>query len=434
MMSNNNAKTRTSGVGFTDTDNSRKVSTSRVCMQIYDSFDELSSMQQEWDSFVEDVGSEIFLTYDWCRIWWKYYGKHRDLKVFVFRKDTNLVGIIPLFFERIWLGPVYVRALKIVGSDFGIFTISLPVQKQYLNIVIEKLLSDLFGGYQCDILDIGPLGGLYECLDELTEACRRFSLSYCVAVVDTDVHTYFKLANSWDGYLASLKKKERQLMRSCYKKIDKDSFELNTEFATADDFGQKFDKFTQIHQSQWQKLGKAGHFGDWPQSLQFHREVAYSQLKHNRLRLLEVRLTEDCFAYQYSYSFGDKYFELLIGRSIPDDLSYIDLGRVVFGEQLKNAIKEDKHYVDSMRGRYEYKLNWGGKLFPVKTIYIWRREPLVRARVFAFRILALLLRICYYRIWYCRIRPRLPFIRKNPLWKVWIRTNAFAHCRGSSCA
>ena len=39
------------------------------------SFDELQRLREPWDRLALKAGSEIFLTYDWCRIWWKYYGK-----------------------------------------------------------------------------------------------------------------------------------------------------------------------------------------------------------------------------------------------------------------------------------------------------------------------------------------------------------------------
>ena len=56
-----------------------------VTVGVYDSFESLASMAGQWDNFVESVGGEIFLSYDWCRVWWKYYSKNRELKVLVFR-------------------------------------------------------------------------------------------------------------------------------------------------------------------------------------------------------------------------------------------------------------------------------------------------------------------------------------------------------------
>ncbi len=44
-----------------------------------------------------------------------------------------------------------------------------------------------------------------------------------------------------------------------------------------------------------------------------------------------------------------------------------------------------------------------------------------RLRASLFASLSRLLHLCYYRIWFSRLAPRLPF-KRRPLWKLWIRT------------
>ena len=68
----------------------------------------------------------------------------------------------------------------------------------------------------------------------------------------------------------------------------------------------------------------------------------------------------------------------------------------------------------------------GGKLFPMRDIYVFQKRMLSRARVYAFRLLSRLLNFFYYKVWFMRIAPRLP-LRRRPLWRIWIRSNAF--CR-----
>ena len=392
-----------------------------VTVGVYDSFESLASMAGQWDNFVESVGGEIFLSYDWCRVWWKYYSKNRELKVLVFRSGEELVGIIPLFFEKLWLGPILIQAAKIVSSDFTMPQFSVPIKHVYIREVVQMFFA-LLCEDNWDIMHIGPIAGLYNNYDELREALEQsFGRSYCVSAKKKSVQTYFRLANTWDKYLANLKKKERQLIRSTYRKIKKERLTLYTELASANNFREKFEAFVQTHQSQWQELGKAGHFGDWPGSFEFHREVASIQQKHGRLRLLEVRLFDDCFAYQYSYKFGNRYFEFLTGRSLSENLAHIDLGRLVFAEQAKRAISEGVQCIDSMRGKYEYKLRMGGELFPTRNLYVVPKKTARVVRVGLFRLFAWLLNFFYYRIWYCKVAHKLAFKRKG-LWKIWIRT------------
>ena len=147
-------------------------------MKCYDSFEPLASMQPQWDAFVESVGGEIFMTYDWQRIWWKYYGSERQLKIFVFRNNGQLVGIIPMFFEKIRLGPVSIRCGKIVGSDFTLSTVTLPIRKELLSDVLEKFFTDIKTCCQWDVLHIGPLSGLYDDFDDVRRLCQSISAKW----------------------------------------------------------------------------------------------------------------------------------------------------------------------------------------------------------------------------------------------------------------
>ena len=132
-----------------------------VKLKVYESFDTLNISQKKWDEFTESVGCDITLTYDWCRTWWQYYSAGRKLQIFIFRQEDNLVGIIPMFFEKIWLGPVSLRVGKIIGTDFTIATVILPILGNFRDQVVRILLSKTIGEGKCDILQIGPISGIH---------------------------------------------------------------------------------------------------------------------------------------------------------------------------------------------------------------------------------------------------------------------------------
>lgn len=402
-----------------------KINDNGVSVEVFNSFEGLASMQQEWDNFVETVSGDIFLTYDWCRIWWKYYGKNRDLRVFVFRSNDELVGIIPLFFEKIWLGPISVRAAKTVGSDFTLSQFSIPLAHGYMRAVIERF-SELLSKDKCDIVYIGPIAGLYNHFDDLKDAFNEFFAKFhSVLIENKSVQTYFLLADDWEKQLASLKKGERWDIRRSYKALHPQTNCLVSAFASKGNFEQTFENFVNMHQSYWRSLGKLGHFGDWPAAQDFHREVAGVQLRHNRLRLLEVKSGAHCLGYEYGYRFGERYFEFLNARTRSKELAKISVGRVVFSEQVKKVLNEGVKCIDSMRGKYEHKLRLGGKLFPIRNLYVIPKKSTTVIRIKLFRLFARFLNLFYYRIWYNRIAPKLP-LKRSGLWKIWIRTCVFS--------
>lgn len=399
-------------------------------LEVYDSFDLLESMQPQWDRFIESVDCEIFLTFDWCRIWWEYYGANRDLKVFVFRCRENLVGIIPMFFERIWLAPVFVRAGKIVGTDFTISTVTLPIRKEFLRQVVQKFLFKLVTDYQWDVLHIGPVSGIFRDFDELFSSCRDCIDRGCrLRNSCNSVQTYFPLTDSWEAQLAHLSKNGRKNIIRNYNALNRtlrnDQGNLVSRFATSEDFDEMFTDFIRMHQLHWQRLGKGGHFEDWPAAVEFHREVAAAQLRRGRLRLMQSSMGGYCLGYEYAYKFAGKYFAFLNSHLESQELGNVALGHILFSEQVKKALAERVRYIDSMRGKYEHKLRLGGKLFTIRNIYVYRGKISVLIRIYIFRFFCQLLDICYYKIWFRRLAPLLPF-KHRPLWKSWIRTQMFS--------
>ncbi len=396
-----------------------------IHVEIFDTFDELTPMQQQWDDFVEDNGGDIFLTYDWCRVWWKYYGGNRELKVFVFRNSKKLVGIIPMFFERIWLGPIAVRVGKIVGSDFSLFQFSIPINSSYMRVVVEKLCERI-GELSWDIIYIGPIAGLYKDSTVLKDTLVEFfGATSTILVKKENIQTYFQLTDGWDTYLSNLSKRDRGDIRRNYryvgKIVDCESESVHSDFVDTNHIREAFKEFAEMHQLHWHRAGKAGHFGDWPDAHMFHLELAEVQQKRGRLRLLKVHIDGHCLGYEYCYKVADNYFEILNARSDSTALKHISLGKIVFSELVKKAMGEHVQYIDSMRGKYEHKLRLGGGLFPVANLYITRRKPFIVIRVAAFRFLARFINLCYYRIWFTRIAPRLPLKRRS-LWRRWIKS------------
>ncbi len=400
-----------------------------VQVAVYHNLEELGKIQREWDSFVESTTGDIFLTFDWCRVWWKYYSKKRDLRVFVFRFHNKLVGIIPLFFEKLWLGPFYVKTVKIVGSDFTLPQFSIPLKHVYTKRIIQRFFLSI-SGFDWDIIQLGPIAGLYKHYYDLKDAFEEsFGRSHVVLSENKGEQTYFRLTDTWDEYLAALNRKERTKIRRHYRLACEVRGDKNTPIAvrnaTMDNFEEIFVDFVQMHQEHWQKLKKLGHFGDWDSAQEFHHELARAQLKQNRLCLIQIMLGDRCMGYKYGYIFGDNYVDFLDARSDSKELANVGLGRILYSEMIKKAIQEKTRLIDSMQGKYKHKLEMGGELFPTRNLYIIPNKLSKIIRVRLFRLFARLLNFFYYRQWYLKVAPKLPIERRG-LWKIWIKTKAFS--------
>lgn len=391
-----------------------------ITCSIYSSFEEIENLRENWDSFIESIDGEIFLSFDWCRIWWKYYGCNRKLKIFIIMKKNIIVGIMPLFFEHIWFGPLPLTVVKFVCSDFTLSQFTFPVNCNYSMDVTRVFLESLLK-FKWNIASFGNFTSFLNDRDLLTKSYFSLnSLDLNVETYKVGVQTIFELNRSWEDYLSLLKKKDRQLILKNYRNIQKENLNFESSVATEENLHEFYSEFVLVHQTQWKHKKRGGHFGDWPKSIEFHNELAKFFIKNDKLKLLKVKMADDCFAYQYSYKFGNRYFEILMGRYFSSYFDNIDLGRLLFSEQVKQAIDQSISNIDSMQGYYDYKIRLGGKIFPLLRVRIIRSGLFNNIFLIFIDNFVKFIDIIYYKIWFTRVVPAIGFKNSN-LWEYYIK-------------
>lgn len=394
-----------------------------VC--VYNYFESIQHMQKEWDAFVESCCSDIFQTFDWCRVWWDYYGKGRRLCLFVFRQGDKIVGILPLFIDEVFLFPCNIRILRYVGSDYTLCQFSPAIDREHLAEVARTFFNSL-AGLNVDLIHFGPLAGLCHNTKAILTAMKEYGAgSYHTDLKNNGFQTYFELSESWDNYLSRLNKKQRYNLKRHYKRAELEyrggGQELHSNVVCAEDFDKAFDEFIMLHTAYWNKLNRPGHFGDWPRAAQFHKAVAKRQLSCGRLRLLKVSIGPECLGYEYAYAYGKYSFGILSGRSDKDELSDFGIGRLIFAEQVKQAIRDGSLYIDSMRGEYTHKSEWGGELHNITSVYITSNAYASKLKVAYLCFFRKFLHRVYYRLLYGILFPIFK-IRTAGLCDIWIRT------------
>jgi CelD/BcsL family acetyltransferase involved in cellulose biosynthesis len=386
-------------------------------------FEEISHLRQDWDSFMEATSSEIFLSYDWCRIWWKHYGKDRELRIFLFNHDSKIVAILPVFYERLRFGPVALRVIKLVGTDFTPITVTLPIHPDYLTEVVSLFLAEIGAKWQWDVLHVGPISGRYFHMQDLIETLRNALNRSCVLhYKSVGVQTYYEIADSFEKQIEGLSPRQRTKTRRVYKELREKNINLSSVNADTSSYITYLNEFISIHQTYWQSLGMPGHFGDWPSAQDLHKEFAASQIECGRLRLLKVMLNDKCAGYEYMYKFGDTYCWFLSARNDISEFPRVDFHRIAFGEKVKHAIEDRVKYIDAMRGYYEYKLVLGGQVHTVHSILIHRKKIISRLKYWSAKKIVISLNVVYMKIWRRRLVPMLR-MPARPLMKFWIKTS-----------
>jgi CelD/BcsL family acetyltransferase involved in cellulose biosynthesis len=385
-------------------------------------FAALEISRVDWDTATAELGGSVYMSFDWVRTWWEFYGAGKDLRLFVCSAGRKIVGIIPLYIDSIGLGPLRFRVARLVGANIPPKAFNPPIHEAWAETIFQEILTQLFEKGHCDVLSFGPVSELQKSIHALeTVSVSQSSLVGSCAVI-RDVHSVFWLPKDMEEYYESLSKNERKNRRKYELRLLKKEYETKVEVVTQPAAVlEEFDRFAVQHAEQWRAEGKSGHFGAWPMGLEFNRALVRAQANLGRLRFIRIAADGEVIANQYTYAFGDAYYWELPSRAIAAQWDRFSLGPTGIVTMIDVGIQEGKKRLEGGLAHYDYKLRLGAKEYQTLTVRVIGKRIGSRTRACLFGFFRSVLSIAYHKIWYRRLMPRLPASVRRPQWRLWLR-------------
>jgi CelD/BcsL family acetyltransferase involved in cellulose biosynthesis len=396
-------------------------------LEVFRDWESVALFEPEWDRFAQEVGGDIYLSAAWGRVWWRHYGRG-SLRILAVRHGDDsatpgaLAAIFPMFISRIWLGPVALRIAKFVSADSTIVVLSPPVHPELAEPCYRFAIGHLLGEAGCDAVSFGPLAGDVDRCEPIRRACGGAGAPGVLSCERTvGVHTVFPLPHTFDGYLQSLGKMFRSNLRRNLNGLSKNFGFASRAITDPAKLREHFPAFLLMHTEQWTADRRLGHFGDWPGSLEFSKELVRELAPLGRVSLVCLTASDRPVSYYWNFTYGRRAFWRLPARESGRDWDKFGLGRVGLVMMIEAMIAKGLQSVEGGPGHYEYKLQHGAAEYPLRSVLVARRSPYVRA---ATRLAAAVsdgFHFVYYRAWRGKVIPRMN-LKYRPLWKSWIRT------------
>lgn len=386
----------------------RFVIESSLRCQVETAFESLNSLQNEWDETVLKLGGPVYMSFDWLTTWWRFYGHGKQLRLFLFWHENELVALLPLYLEVFGRGPFKTKVARLVGANIPPKTFNPPVDPAWAEQAFALLLNRLFREERCDLLSIGPVSTVWSTTEGLKAGCaaRRHLVSSASWQV-RDVQSWFELPDKFEEYLSTLSSTERKNRLKRLRHLErgrKVSSDVVTDPALVE---RAFDDFLSQHTRQWKELGKAGHFGAWPNAEAYNRALLRAQARHGRVFFFRMLVDGEVVSNRYTFLFGRTVFSELPARAVGEPWDKLGIGGISLLKFNESAIQVGVRAVDSGLGAYEHKSQLGGSQIPVGVWHVKGRGLSgVKARVFLLLSRAVL-GVCH-KIWYRRVLPNLP--------------------------
>jgi hypothetical protein len=390
--------------------------------QVFRDFAGTDHLRAAWDDAVLRADGSVYMTYDWVRVWWQFYGEFAELRLFVFCARERVVAVVPIYIDTLGWGPLRFRVARLVGANIPPKVFNAPVPETCAVAVFTEVIAQLFVRDRCDLLSLGPVSETEHWKECLKTLCNQRGDLVGNCVVAYGVHAVFHLPADMDEYYGALSKNERKNRRKYDLRLLKKEYDTRVDVVSnAALVLQEFDQFAEQHRQQWFAESKTGHFGAWPHAFDFNRALVEAQGKLGRLRFIRILADGQVVANQYTFAFGERYYWELPGRAVGPTWDRFSLGPSGIVTMLAQGIAERMTQVEGGLAHYDYKVRLGAKEYATLTFRIVASGFQSRARFALLSLVRNCVGLVYHKFWYRRIMPRLPSSFWRCQWRLWLR-------------
>jgi CelD/BcsL family acetyltransferase involved in cellulose biosynthesis len=348
---------------------------------------DLLALERDWNALLEDSAGTVFQSFEWISTWWKYFGGDGSLYCICFRRGNLLVGIAPLYRERVrLLGFTLVVRLQFIGrhlADYGDIMIRHGHEAEVVEAFAEHLAKGLSGWDVCDLEDLNETSPV---LDHLPVHLDRNAIG--LSTYQGTVCPQRSLPHSWEEFLQSIGPNLRSNLKRKQKKLE-EQYQTTYE-VIREDSGALEDavtSFSEIHGDRWKSLGFPSAFDD-PHHRGFHLELARRFAARGWLRLSFITVNGVRVAVSFDFNYRRRIYMYQCNAAGPDDVMRCSPGVLIKASAIRAGIAEGMEMYDFLRGDEPYKLSeWkstNSKNYLLRLVNA-RQRSLLRIRAFFFR-------------------------------------------------
>ena len=299
----------------------------------------------EWEDLlrVSPVGS-IYLTPQWQRIWWDYFGDDRELAGFYVHESGSLMAVASLSKQG--------SEVTFTGSSETFDYNDFLVRPGFEDMFFPRLLSVLdLKGVKC--ITLCSLQEKSPTLMYLPDVASKHG--FAVTVTEEDVVPGLDLPETWDEYLAQLSKKDRHELRRKFRRLEAlDNWNWYCLQSDAEIEG-RLDDFLRLMRMSAPE--KEEYMTDERERFFRSMSIEMARLGLAKLFFLDINgisvATSLCFDYGLS--------RLLYNSGYDPEMSFYSVGLLMNAICLRDAIQRGEVYFDFLRGSEPYKYHLGGK-------------------------------------------------------------------------
>ncbi len=292
-----------------------------------------------WRELLERLPwSTIFMTPEWQEAWWDEFGHNDELRLVIPGPADAPLGLAPLQLSG-------GRITFIGGTDLFDYHDFIALDPAFYFELFDCLESEPWNEMELSsVPEWSPTFAL------LPQAARE--RGYVVTVEEEDVVPGVTLPESWDAYLAGLRKKDRHELRRKLRRIEA-AGPVRVRLADEATLERDLVLFREVMaESRTEKSDFLS-----PEREAFFRRVTARMHEEGHLRLFLLEIGDDSAAAVLSFDYAGR--RLLYNSGYRHAYDHLAAGLLLKALCIKDAIENGLSYFDLLRGAEHYKYHLG---------------------------------------------------------------------------
>ncbi len=332
---------------------------------VISNYDEFLGLEDAWKNVFERCDTDnIFISWEWCSLWWKHFGRNQRLMILVIKDRAETVGIAPLmsaggnFFS---LGKPVISFMGGELADYIDFLV-LRNNKEVIMTIMDFLLK--FAGW--GLVDLRRIPEYSPNLIAVEECLSGLGCDYVVRKSSTSPAV--KITGRWDDYYKSLSKGLRQDIRTTLNKL-KLIGDVKFVNYNAYTFKEALDTLFELHgKRQDYKLGQS--LFDIQSNRDFFHELALAFIKPGWIDISALKIKDRVISIAFAFRHKEIFYYWV--PAFDTEFIKYSLSKVHIQNLLKSCFEQNYTEFDFMRGDEEYKFKWTNAIHKSYEVKIYK--------------------------------------------------------------
>jgi len=188
-------------------------------IEIITNYDDFLLMEKEWERLFDKTGTNnIFLSWEWSKIWIKHHPGDWELMIVVVRDHDEVIGIAPLMKEKGGALNFGRSVIRFLGDELLTDYTDFLVLRNNVKVV-QMMISHIISQKDWSLIKLVRVPENSSNYDGMVKTIKECGFLY--ADRKKDISTYIDVNGTWDDYLGTRSRKFKKSFHNSWNRLSK---------------------------------------------------------------------------------------------------------------------------------------------------------------------------------------------------------------------